>query len=206
MHRLRSETSPEFWARIMKLDIKRNPRVGKLVEWGGYFVRRAIRNDRSGPTWLVLEGPTGTGKTTVGKFCVRAFNSCGPDLMRQFGGEWDTARRPSAEYVNWSRFCQQAEAEGDAPGRILDLKENSVIVLDDVGADVDRFKTGANKQYLKDLLDAFDKRWLMISTNVPKIKWADAFGERAASRMDSAKRFDTTGIPDFRLTQGTRTL
>jgi len=188
----------------MGLDITHHPKVVKLAEWTGYFVRRTLRNDRSGGTWLLLEGPTGTGKTHCGRFCARVFNDWVWDaiLSRKPNGApctaWGGGFKPRAEVLNWSRFCIQAEADEGAQWRLDEVLENDLIVLDDVGAEADRFRSGANKAQLRDFLESCRNKWLLISTNIRKPEWLDAFGARVADRLDSARRFDTTGIPSYR--------
>jgi hypothetical protein len=195
---LLNETNADIWARVMKLDLTHHPRVRRLAAWAGYFVRRTLRNDRSGGTWLVLEGPTGTGKTMVGRFCVRAFNDFAFDCILAGKAKWPQGKKPRAELVSWSRFCLQSELHGDGPSRIDDARDNDVVVLDDVGAEADRFRSGSSKAMLRDFLEACERKWLLISTNIPKADWLEAFGARVADRMDAAKRFDTDGIPSYR--------
>jgi len=182
----------------MKLDISHHRLVGRLSEWAGYFVRRTIQNERSGGTWLILEGPTGTGKTHTGKFCARVFNDWVWDCILSGAGKWNGARKPSAVVLNWSRFCLASERESGAQWRLEEVLEHDVIVLDDVGAEADRFRSGSSKAQLRDFLEACSTKWLLISTNIPKSKWLDAFGARVQDRLMVAKRFDTSGIPSYR--------
>jgi hypothetical protein len=198
MTRLLSETSPDYWAEIMRLDTAHHPRVGRLAAWAGYFVRRTLRNDRSGGTWLVLEGPTGTGKTTVGRFCVRAFNDWSLSAVLAGGAQWGGILKPSAAILNWSRYCSAVERGDSGAWRLQEVLESDVIVLDDVGAESDQYRSGASKAELRDFLESCRNKWLMISTNIPKPNWLEAFGARVADRMDAARRFDTTGIPSYR--------
>ena len=197
MPRYLSETDPLWWCRALRLDPGHHEKVAKLARWAGYFARRTLRNDRSGGTWLVLSGPTGTGKTTVGKFCKRVFNDWAFDVMLSGKSNWKMDRRPFAERLNWPAYCDNAERNG-SNYRIEEVKSADVIILDDVGAECDRYKSGAPKSDLRNLLESIAGKWLMISTNVPKDDWIDAFGARVADRLDAAKSFSTDGIPSYR--------
>lgn len=196
--RFLSETDPAFWARAMKLDLTHHPLCSRLASWVGYFVRRSLRNDRSGGTWLLLEGPPGTGKTHAGRFAARVFNDWVLDAMLAGQAKWNGARKPAAAVINWSRYCIAAERDGGASWRLDEALENDVIVLDDVGAEADRFKSGATKAQLRDFLESASAKWLLISTNILPADHVDTFGARVADRLTAAKRCSTVGIPSYR--------
>lgn len=206
MGRLMTETSPEFWARLLKFNTAHHPNVITLAKWAGYFVRRTLRNDRKDGTALVLEGETGTGKTTVGKFCVRAFNDYILDATRADGSQWRKSPLPKATLLNWSKYCRDVDRKETGPWVTEEALQSDVIALDDVGAESDRFKSGAHTAALRDFLEECAHKWLLISTNIQRENWVESFGRRVASRLDASRSFSTAGIPDYRLTQGTRTL
>ena len=189
-----------------------------LCKWAGYFVRRTLRNERGDGTALVLEGPTGTGKTTVGRFCARAFRDYALEsTLHEFipGHEKTETNRcrwykrspiPSVAFVDWSSYCRKVDRKETGPHVIDEALQCQVIILDDVGAEADQFKSGSHTAELRDFLEECANKWLLVSMNIARAQWRKAFGERVASRLSASRSFDTTGIPDFRLTQGTRTL
>jgi len=196
MTSLLSEQNKLWWCKIIGLDPAHHARVATLAGWAGYFVRRSLRNDRSDGTWLVLDGPTGTGKTTVGRFCQKAFNDYSLDVTLGGHGAWSLARKPSAGFLSWSKFCRQSE---DGSQWMLDEKlQDDVLVIDDVGSEADRYRSGSHKAQLRDLLEDCRNKWLLISMNIEKKDWLDVFGARVADRLDAAKIFSTAGIPSYR--------
>ena len=196
MRGLLMNKDPLWWCKIIGLDPEHHEKVKTLAKWAGYFVRRSLKNDRSGGTMLMLEGPTGTGKTTVGRFCKRAFNDYSLDVALGGLGAWSLHRKPSAGFVSWSKFCRSDDNEKKY--QLQDLLENEVLIIDDVGSESDRYKSGEHKSMLRDFLESCEFKWLLISMNIPKKDWLDVFGARVADRLDAAKRFDTAGIPSYR--------
>jgi hypothetical protein len=106
--------------------------------------------------------------------------------------------KPSAAILNWSRYCSAVERGDAGAWRLGEVLEADVIVIDDVGAESDRFRSGESKADLRDFLEACRNKWLMVSTNIQKADWMDAFGARVADRLCAARRFDTAGIPSYR--------
>lgn len=206
MHRLINDDTAEFWARLLKLDVAHHHRVRSLCRWAGYFVRRTLKNERGDGNALVLDGPTGTGKTTVGRFCARAFNDYILEALSAGLTKWRKSPLPSAAILNWSKFCRDMERQETGPWRLDEVLAADVIILDDVGAESDRFRSGGHKAELRDFLEECRNKWLMVSTNVPRKEWPEAFGQRVASRLDAARSVDTTGIPDYRISQGLKTI
>lgn len=196
--KFRSETDPEWWSRLAKLDMTHHSQVRTLANWAGYFCRRSLRNDRSAWTWIVISGPTGTGKSTVGRFCRRVFNDWILEAILSGEAAWGFDRKPRADMLNWSAFCQNAERGSGMDWRLDEIRDADVAILDDIGSEADRFKSGEAKSRLRDLLECLRNKWVMVSTNIPKEKWMDAFGARVSDRMASAKHISTDGIPSYR--------
>jgi hypothetical protein len=195
MTRLLTERDPQWWAGKIGLDTSHHPRVAKLAEWAGYFIRRTLSNNRTNGTWLVLDGPTGTGKTTVGRWCSRVFNAYSVDAF--YAGSWGNSHKPSAGVLSWSQCCIDLERNG-SQYKIDEAMGREVLVIDDVGSESDRFRSGSSKAQLRDLLEDCRNKWLLISMNIEKKDWLDVFGARVADRLDAAKIFSTTGIPSYR--------
>jgi DNA replication protein DnaC len=79
-----------------------------------------------------------------------------------------------------------------------DLGRCQLIVLDDLGAETDRFRSGTPAARLRRLLEQSQNKWLIATTNTPKAEWPNVFDNRVASRLSAARVITTTGIPDYR--------
>lgn len=184
---------PEWRASVLGLDEGHHPRVQKLATWAEGFTKRACANRRDLPTWLVIAGPPGTAKSHVAKRVARYFGDNAVDLY--IAGLW--ADIPTAFRRDWSSVVSLEDEDG-FNAALVDMAAASLVVMDDIGAEVDRFRNGLPTERLRRVLGAIERKFVLITTNIPREKWDEVFDDRVSSRLRAASYFQTTGIPDYR--------
>ena len=96
----------------------------------------------------------------------------------------------------WSRVVQLERFQWDDIE--VATQRARMVLIDDVGSETDRFRTGEPAERLRVILDLCAGKWLLITTNVPKAKFADVFDVRVQSRLERAVVLDRVGVPDYR--------
>lgn len=185
---------PVFRKNVLGLD-ESHPQALKLAKWAESFIRKAALNDRSrgNGTAMVLSGPVGTGKTHVCRKVASTLNSWAVDLW--VAKRWGP-NIPAAKFSVWSRVVELERYSFD--DWFDEARTAAWLILDDVGSEVDRYKTGEPTERLRRVLDLGRTGWLMLSTNVPKAKWADCFDVRVADRLSGCQCLDLTGLQSHR--------
>ena len=150
------------------------------------FVQRSLREVRDRGTWLVLSGGTGTGKTHLAKR-VRTYHNS--HLIEAWSKGWLGAAQhiAAAEWVGWPSACRRDDDDWEE--KMADIMAARMVIVDDAGAEVDPYRSDAPKARLQALLDACERKWLLLTTNVePGPAWRERFGVRSADRMMAARR------------------
>ena len=185
------------------LDETWHPKIQILGESCERFVRSCLRDYRERGTWYVVAGNTGCGKSHVADRIRRYYDT---RRISAWALGWIGAATniPGAAWVHWPTACELrddafAEWFEEASGARLDI-------IDDFGAESERFKNGANDSRLLRLLEICDPRrgrWLFATTNVPPSEWATRYDQRIADRLRGANRLTLFEVPSFRV-KGTR--
>ena len=156
------------------------------------WIKAASNNDPAAKSrWLVLAGATGVGKTHA---LQRAYT-----FLRNHSGDlWPRpyAMPPGVVRYTWSRIVGLGPLSWDDIE--VEAQRARMVLLDDMGSETDRFRTGEPVERLRTLLDACASKWLLVTTNVPKAKFLDVFDARVASRLERAVVLDLVGVPDYR--------
>jgi hypothetical protein len=182
----------ENWRReVFRLN-PTHPRVENLALRLEGFLRCALHNERSRGTGLMIQGDTGTGKTHACKRLVEQFGAWAIDSYAT--GRWGGGRIPSATFVDWSRFCESANFDD----RLDDLRSESLVVLDDVGTELDRFRDGSAVEKMRRAMSILERKWLLITTNLSDESIQAAYDARTVSRLAALHRLRTFGAPDYR--------
>lgn len=195
------EASPEWRAKHIGLDETWHPQVKRLSETAGAYTRHCIRNWPRRSRWLVIGGQTGSGKTHASKRILERFGECRIWAWEQ--GYWG-GRIPHAMFWPWSKLVgldedQWDTAVEDIAGYSLP-KRADLLVIDDVGAETDRYKTGVPTERLQAILDLMEHRWLVVTTNVPRSEWDKRWDRRISSRLQMAGYVSCMQVPDYRPT------
>lgn len=190
---LSERDNPRFRSRVFDLD-ESHPKVLTMARWSEAFLKAAARNDRGNGTALALHGPVGTGKTHVCRKVANALNSWAPLLWES--GFWPGHRVPFCKFSTWSVVIEMEKYGFD--DWLDEAKESSWIVLNDVGSEVDKWKSGEPVERLRRVLDLARTKWMLVSTNVPKAKWPHVFDARVADRLMAFKALDLAGVPSRR--------
>lgn len=186
--------SADWRAKWLRLNEAAHPEVARLALAAEQFAKRLANNDRPGPRLLVLGGRNGTGKTHVARALHRYFNAVAVDVIAK--GYW------RCDEVPHSAFCEWAELAECEPGRSVPAWDAAtradLLVLDDVGADVDRYKSGLPVANLARMLNARERRWTIVTLNHPPGAWADRFDKRVADRLHRhAQIIEVKEAPSF---------
>jgi len=168
------------------------PSARKLARFVEAFVKAAARNKRDNGTWLVISGPTGVGKSHVTRKANRFLANHAVDLWAE--GLWPAP--PSAIGYTWSRVVELPKDEWD--DWLYDLRRAAFVTLDDIGSEVDRFRSGEPMERLRVTLEACERKWLLLTTNATPAQWSTAFDARVRSRLERAATLDLTGCADYR--------
>lgn len=165
--------------------------VARMTVWGEWFARLAITNQK--PGFVILEGRPGCGKTRIAKRVARFIRDYAFDAYAEHWGS--RGRLPSVEFRDWPKMVEQKPDDYDES--VLDLYDADVVILDDMGAEADQFKSGLPISRLRSLLSRLERKAVMITTNVRSQEW-EKRDERIASRLSAANRFSAFAIPDYR--------
>ena len=189
--------NPIFRQKVLGLD-ESHAKTKKMSRWAEAFLKAAALNDRSNGHCMILAGPTGTAKTHVLRKVFRFLSSNAVSLWET--KSWPMDRIPSPCFAVWSKVV--ALQHDTFEDWFSDAERASWILLDDIGSEVDKFKSGEPTERLRRVMELGRTRWMLISTNVLPTKWVTTFDARVASRLSAAKCLDLSGVPDYRTAKG----
>jgi DNA replication protein DnaC len=91
---------------------------------------------------------------------------------------------PVIVFAHWPTLARHI-SEGKEPmwSVLYDSLEADLLLLDDIGAESDKYKTGETTDGLCQLLTARADKWTVITTNIERIEWSTHFDSRVADRL-----------------------
>ena len=145
---------------------------------------------------LVLQGQSGCGKTRLAKrvyaWALRVA------LTAYFQSEHVASSIPTVKFIDWSMVCNpERMSEASWIGFLEDIGSDSLVVIDDIGCDVDRFKSGASIERLCMVLNRRSGRHTMITTNHEVKSWATVFDARVSDRLNRNSRVIEMKSPSY---------
>jgi DNA replication protein DnaC len=77
-----------------------------------------------------------------------------------------------------------------------------LMFLEDIGPEVDRFKTGEPTERLRELFNVMKNKWMVVTTNVPVADWEKRWDGRIMDRMlRNSVIVDMSGVPSYQKTK-----
>lgn len=187
------EKARRFRRNVLRFD-EPTPSHERVSKWVQDFANRVYHNLRGGETpWLILLGKPGTGKTHLANATAEFIGLSAVDLWH--AGKWPAI--PTVANLGWPSLVGKDGAEVFREAEAADL-----LVVDEIGAEVDRFKTGEPTEVLRRLLSRREGRWTILTSNVPQSEWIDRWDARIASRLSAGKTLLFDSLPDRRPLQG----
>ena len=146
--------------------------------------------------WRIITGEAGTGKTScsraLAQFCRQA------SLAAFENGNWGVSRQPSALMVEWLTIASPETCDDKEFDRFIsEAGDASMIILDDIGTETDRFKTGIPTQRLCHLLNRIEFKFVWITTNRAPSTWSSTWDNRVEDRLLSAEHVEVNA-PSWR--------
>lgn len=177
------------------LDESHHTQVRLLARAAERFAYRMVRDWREKGTWLVVSGQTGCGKSHVARAIARFWDSEHVDAYAD-GRLAGLSHLGCAEFINWA-LAVQCEAD-EWKEWLYSVRQARVVIVDDVGAESDRYKSGVPAERLLALLNSIEKKWVVITTNIQAENWAKRFDQRIADRLNAAAHVDMFAVPSYR--------
>lgn len=141
---------------------------------------------------LVIAGPSGVGKTHACDGIYRWATHVRLHLPAR--GAWPAHELPSISWVPWPYACNLINENRN--GFLEDVGRASLLVLDDVGAENDPWKKGADR--LCQILSQREREFTIVTTNIDPAAWADKYDVRIADRlMRNSVVVNLEGVPSY---------
>lgn len=155
------------------------------------FAERFFSNWRD-KSLLVISGKTGTGKTHT---CEGLYNwATTVRLHIAARGAWPVHEVPSIMWKSWPLACNQINE--NMTDFIEDAHKAALLILDDVGAENDPWKKGADR--LCQLLSKRERDFTVVTTNLKPEVWAEKYDVRVADRLlRNSVVVNLEGVPSF---------
>lgn len=163
------------------------------------FATCCVRDDRRHGTWLVLAGNTGCGKTHASSAFRSWYNAVKIEAWsRGWFGRCATVQPVC--WIDWPSCGSPRRANLERFDDVLaDANGSRVVVVDDIGAETDSFKSGEPAMRLTELLNVCESKWLLITTNIEPKLWDSKFDQRVADRLHKAKLMEMFDVPSYRM-------
>ncbi len=151
-----------------------------------------------GPSWVVVHGEPGCGKTHVAQALSQWAAHVAFTAWEKHWGKRRGSRLPRVEFIDWA-FVASPESHSDADwrGTLSDAGAASVVFVDDLGTETDKFKTGIPVQRLTQLLNRREHQFLWVTTNIHPKFWKARWDPRVEDRLLSAQIVEINA-PSFR--------
>lgn len=144
-----------------------------VTEWGKRFFDRASIK----PRHFMLCGQPGTGKThTARKIYQWAKRMAIPAWE---AGKWP--HPPRVVLFEWAKVV--FESNENFKDWLFRVDDCDAIFIEDIGAEIDRFKTGEPAERFREVMNEFKDRWLFLTSNVMPEHWASHWDDRIADRL-----------------------
>lgn len=185
--------SPEYRAKLLQLDEGHHPKVADLAIAAEWYVRAMSVNDLSKGRCLAITGSPGCGKTKVARAIYRFARSFGADILLEHKApHWAT------QWIDWPTIAE-ADDESDFEEGLRKISEATFVVIDDVGSETDRFKSGLPASRLRRVLTLLEReRWAVITSNLTRSQLFDLYDVRVADRFRAYQWMELGDVPSYR--------
>lgn len=157
--------------------------------------------NRRGPRCVVLCGESGVGKTMVMR---NLYAWCGAVKITAWQrGGWP-GNPPQSWMVYWPDVVASYQDQGKWDDLLPSLAEPSILFMDDVGRESDRFKSGDNKRILLSVLSHRQYKWTVVSTNKHPSKFPEDWDFATEDRIyrNGGQVVNLFGVDSFNLLEG----
>lgn len=160
------------------------------------FCNRYVNNDTSKGLWRVLGGPVGCGKTMLARCVFRTAIS--QTMAATVKANRKMAMSPEVAYVKWVNHGSDEVNEKDFAEYLLHrIKPATLVIIDDIGVETDRYKSGVGRMRLMRVLEVSERKWLFATTNLRPDQYLTKYDDRVASRLKGAVSL-WVDAPDYR--------
>lgn len=173
------------------MDETHHPKIAQLAISCKRFLFACLLDIRENGTWFIIEGNTGCGKSHVAKRLRRFYN--GSKIEFWTGSE---SHLPNALWGYWPEVVGWDDDDFD--DFVSEVKTSKLIILDDVGAESDRYRSGEPATRLARVLERCDTKWVFITTNVSSRQWRERWDQRVSDRMLAGRRLSLFDVPSYR--------
>lgn len=141
----------------------------------------AIVNRPGLPRLLIVASAAGCGKTTLAKAACRFWRACTVSSWAR--GHWGPCSVPSVQWADWSKLAELEPSEKQ--GIWADAEDAELLVIDDLGSEVDRFRSGLPAENLRLMLDQrhSHRGFTLITTNLIRREWSRRWDVRVTDRL-----------------------
>lgn len=182
------------------LKIKRyHPKHDELCQeafmffWDWFFKRD--------PRCLTIAGESGVGKTLV---LSRLYAWCGGMRITAWEkGGWK-GNPPLIWKVYWPDLVSSYQDQGRWDDLLPSLSEPSLLFIDDVGKESDRYKSGDNKRILLSVLSHRQYKWTFITTNKHPSNFPKDWDFATEDRLyrNGGQAVNLFGVDSYNVNQG----
>ena len=133
------------------------------------------------PKLLVIPGVSGIGKSMLAR-AVKDYWSGGIDIAWE-RGKWPSFEKPCVMFCAWPTLAMEEPEKHSKYWS--DVVKAHLLILDDVGAEVDRYKTGVTVENLRMMMEKrhYGNGYTIITTNHQPAEWAKFWDSRVEDRM-----------------------
>lgn len=183
------------------MDEGHHPKARSLALNAEWFAKAYLENDRTNGDSLCIAGNTGCGKTHAARRIWQYVHA--RQIAAWAAGKFGPVDHIGAPaFMRWDKVAEVTDAEW-VEIIASEVKPSRLVILDDIGADTDRFKSGVPARRLKEVLDAAEGKWLLVTTNIARPDFKNHFGQRVADRLTRCRYLGLFEVPSYRAKKAT---